>query len=152
VTTGSTIQERGSDRRRSRRFVVHERRSGFERRTPRRYSSLGAAYEGSLVYLRDHPGALVVLLVLANVLSLFDFLLTLVSLRLGFAESNPVMDYFFRGSVAQAGIVKCGLVAVVALALWSLRRYRAALVTAVFLAGLYVAIVLYEVAALAHLA
>jgi hypothetical protein len=146
-----TIQERGTDRRRSHRLVLRERRSGFERRRPRRRSTVGGAYEGSLVYLREHPAALIALLVLANVLSLLDFFLTLTLLRLGFTEANPVMDYFFRSSVLQAGVVKCGLVAVCALAFWSLRRFRPALLAALFMAGLYVAIVLYEIAGLAHL-
>jgi len=37
------------------------------------------------------------------------------------------------------------------LAIWSLRRFRPALVTALFLVGLYAAVVLYEVAGLLHL-
>ena len=147
----AVVQERGADRRRSRRFVVKERRSGFERRRSVRRGPVGAAYESSLVYLRDHPATLIRLLVLANLLSVLDLALTLILLRLGVIEGNPIMEYLFHGSVVQATIVKCGLIAVVSLAIWSLRRFRPALVTALFLVGLYAAVVLYEVAGLLHL-
>jgi hypothetical protein len=151
VQPDAIVYERGGDRRRSRRFVFDERRSGFERRRPRRRWPLGGAYESTLVYLRDHPAALIALLGLANLLSVLDLVLTLTLFRLGVGEANPVMDYFFHGSVVQATIVKCGLIALVSLVLWSLRRRRPALVTALFLIGLYGAVVLYEVAGLVRL-
>ena len=151
VQPDAVVQERGADRRRSRRPVIRERRSGFERRRSVHRGPVGAAYESSLVYLRDHPATLIRLLVLANLLSVLDLTLTLILFRLGVAEGNPIMEYFFDGSVVQATIVKCGLIAVISLAIWSLRRFRPALVTALFLVGLYAAVVLYEVAGLLHL-
>ncbi len=90
-------------------------------------------------------------LVLANLLSLLDLGLTSIALRLGAAEANPVMRYFFEASATQAGIVKCSLVAAASLGIWALRHHRAALMTALFLLAVYGAVVLYEIVGLARL-
>jgi hypothetical protein len=142
---------RGHERRGSRRFVLRERRSGFERRRTRRRTPFGAALDSSLVCLRDHPPALVAVLVLANLLSLLDIGLTLVASRLGAAEANPFMRYFFEASATQAAVVKCGLVVVASLVIWALRHYRVALMTALFFLAVYGAVVLYEIVGLATL-
>ena len=55
ANTQAVIRERGLERRRTPRFVVRDRRSGFERRRSRSRTTPGAAYESSLVYLRDPP-------------------------------------------------------------------------------------------------
>lgn len=141
------LRVRGSDRRRTRRFVFRERRSGFQRRMPRR-APFGAALEASLVYVRDHRGALLAMLALANLLSLIDLWFTTIALRLGAAEANPFMSYLFEASVTQAAVVKCGLVVAVSLGLWALRRYRVALMTAVFFLAVYAAVALYEIVGL----
>lgn len=144
-------RQRGDDRRRSRRIVLVDRRSGFDRRRPVARASPAAVYEASLVFLRDHPRVLFWLLAFANLFSALDLLLTMQLLGLGVTEANPVMDYFFESSMIQAAVVKTGVIAAASLAIWSLRRRRAALVTALFLTGLYGAVVLYELIALAHL-
>jgi len=142
---------RGRDRRRIRRFVLRERRTGFERRwTPRR-TPFGVGLDASLVYLRDHRRALVAMLALANLLSLLDLWLTSIALRLGVAEANPFMRYFFEASATQAAVVKCGLVVGASLGIWALRRYRPALTTALFFLAVYGAVVLYEIVGLAGL-
>jgi len=142
---------RGRDRRRGRRFVLRERRTGFERRwTPRR-TPFGVGLDASLVYLRDHRRALVAMLALANLLSLLDLWLTSIALRLGVAEANPFMRYFFEASATQAAVVKCGLVVAASLGIWALRRYRPALTTALFFLAVYGAVVLYEIVGLAWL-
>ena len=142
---------RGRDRRRIRRFVFRERRSGFERRwTPRR-APLGAMLDASLVFLRDHRGALVAMLAFANLLSLLDLWFTSIALRLGVAEANPLMRYFFEASVTQAAVVKCGLVVAASLGIWALRRYRPALMTAIFFFAVYGAVALYEIVGLTWL-
>ena len=142
---------RGRDRRRGRRFVLRERRTGFERRwTPRR-TPFGVGLDASLVYLRDHRRALVAMLALANLLSLLDLWLTSIALRLGVAEANPFMRYFFEASATQAAVVKCGLVVGASLGIWALRRYRPALTTALFFLAVYGAVVLYEIVGLAGL-
>jgi hypothetical protein len=151
VESAALRRLRGHDRRRTRRFVLRERRSGFERRwTPRR-APFGVALDASLVYLRDHRHALVALLALANLLSLLDFELTSIALRYGVAEGNPFMAYFFEASATQAAVVKCGLVVVASLVIWALRHYRVALMTALFFLAVYGAVVLYEIVGLATL-
>lgn len=141
---------RGPDRRRTHHFVVQERRSGFERRTRHRAAWV-VAFDALLAHFRDHHASLITLLVLANVLSALDLALTLILLRLGVVEGNPVMQYLFQGSSVQAPIVKCGLIAAASLVIWTLRRNRAALETALFLAGLYGAVVIYEIVGLVWL-
>ena len=144
-------RQRGRDRRRTRRFVLLERRSGFERRwTPRR-TPFGVALDASLVYLRDHRRALVATLALANLLSLLDLGLTSIALRLGVAEANPFMRYFFEASATQAAVVKCSLVVAASLGIWALRGYRTALMAALFFLAVYGAVVLYEIIGLAGL-
>ncbi|MCX6373554.1 MAG: DUF5658 family protein [Actinobacteria bacterium] len=129
--------------------MFRERRSGFQRRwTPHR-APFGAALEASLVYLRDHRGALVAMLALANLLSLIDLWFTSIALHLGVAEANPFMRYLFEANVTQAAIVKCGLVVAVSLGIWALRRYRVALMTALFFLGVYGAVAMYEIVGLA---
>lgn len=139
------------DRRRTRRFVLRDRRSGFERRRSQSRGRLGAALDGSLTYLRDHPRTLVEILALVNLLSLLDLGLTLILLRLGVTEANPVMRYLLAASATQAALVKAGIVAAATLAIWVMRRRRAVLKTALFVLGLYGAVVLYELAGLAQL-
>ena len=142
---------RERDRRRSRRFVLRERRTGFERRwTPRR-SPFGVGLDASLVYLRDHRRALVAMLALANLLSLLDLWLTSIALRLGVAEANPFMRYFFEAGATQAAVVKCSLVVAASLGIWALRGYRTALMAALFFLAAYGAVVLYEIIGLSGL-
>lgn len=148
--SNEVVQVRGPDRRRSHRLVVHERRSGFERRTRHRAAWV-VAFEAVLLYFRDHPASLITLLVIANVLSVLDLVLTLILLRMGVVEGNPFMRYLFEGSPAQAPIVKCGLVSAASLAIWTLRRNRAALEAALFLAGAYSVVVIYEIVGLVKL-
>jgi hypothetical protein len=143
-------RSRGHDRRGTRRFVLWDRRSGFDRRKTRRGTPFGAALDSSLLYLRDRPSTLVSLLVLANVLSLLDVRLTIVALRMGAAEANPFMQYFFAAGAAQAAVVKCGIVAAASLGIWALRRRRPALMAALFFVAVYGAVVLYELLALAR--
>ena len=82
----------------------------FARRAP-----FGTALDASLVYLRDHRGALAAVLALANLLSVLDLGFTSIALRLGAVEANPFMRYFFEASTTQAAVVKCGLVFVASL-------------------------------------
>ena len=85
------------------------------------------------------------LLVELWVLNLVDLLLTRYSLAQGFAtESNGVMDYFFRSGTVPTVAFKIGVVTVGTLLLWRLRHYRAALIAAVLLAGIFAAVVAYQ--------
>lgn len=79
------------------------------------------------------------------VLNVCDFILTKYAMWLGFAtESNSVMVYFFRAGDVAAAFFKIGIVTLGCLLLWRLRRYRAALFAAVALAGIFAALVTYE--------
>jgi hypothetical protein len=142
---------RSRDRRRVNRFVLWNRRSGFDRRQRPDRSQVGMALDSSLVYLRDHPPMLLGLLVLGNLLSLLDFWLTSVVLQLGAVEANPFMAYFFAADSTHAALVKFGLIIAASLGIWALRRRRVALLAALFFVALYAVVVLYEVAGLTHL-
>ncbi len=145
------LRLRGRDRRQVNRFVAWNRRSGFDRRRRKSQSQAGLALDTSLVYLRDHPPALVGLLVLGNLLSVLDFWLTSIVLRLGAIEANPFMSYFFAVDATQALLVKCGVILATSVGIWALRRRRIALLAALFFVALYGTVVLYEVVGLTRL-
>ncbi len=139
-----------SERRRGRRFVLRERRSGFERRR-RQGPSPAAALDKLLVYLRTHAVALLVVLIVANLLSLFDLVFTLHVLRLGGTEGNPLMAYLLAASPGQATLMKLVVVAGASVLVWRLRRYRLSLLAALFALGVYGSVVIYECLAVTHL-
>jgi hypothetical protein len=103
------------------------------------------------VHLRDNPRTLVEVLVLANLLSFLDLLLTSILLRQGVGEANPFMRHLFANSAAQAAVVKTGIIAAASLGIWELRRHRPALTAAIFFLLAYGAVVVYELAGLAWL-
>jgi hypothetical protein len=138
-------------RRQRRRFVVHERRSGFQRRERAGQSTPSAALERLLIYLHENAGALLVVLVAANLLNLFDLVFTLRVLRLGATEGNPLMGQLLAAGPAQTAVMKLVLVGSVSLLIWCLRRYRLSLLAALFALGVYASIVLYECVAFIHL-
>ncbi len=144
-------REPGTDRRRRRRFVVRERRSGFDRRRPQDRAPLAAALDASLVHLRDNPRSLIDVLALANLLSLLDLTLTLMLFELGASEANPVMGFFFAEGTLQAAAFKISLLAAASLGIWALRRRRVALLAALLFLAVYGVVVLYELAGLARL-
>lgn len=149
MESAAQLRARENDRRQMRRFVLWDRRLGFDRRRSSYRSPFGAALDGSLVYLRDHPSATVAVLAFANLLSLFDLWLTTIVLRLGAVEANPFMRYFFEASPAQAALVKVGLIGAASLGLWMLRRRRSALMATLFFLVVYAVLVLYEIVGLA---
>ena len=88
---------------------------------------------------------LLLLLVELCTLNVADFALTRYGMWLGFAtESNGVMDFFFKQSDAAAALFKFSMVTGGAIALWFLRRYRAALLAGVLLTGVFAAVVVYQ--------
>jgi hypothetical protein len=109
----------------------------------------GSALTAPLAYLRDHAGALIEVLVLANLLSVVDLIVTLALMRHGVGEANPVMRFLFSLGPAVAASVKVSAVALVSLGIWVLRDRRAALAAAMLLLGAYVAVVAYELLDLA---
>jgi hypothetical protein len=151
LESASFARRIGAERRQQRHFVVNERRSGFERRRRPALSPPAAALDRLLVYLRDSAAALPALLVVVNLLSLFDLAFTLHVLRLGVTEGNPLMKYLFASSPTQAAVMKLVVIAAVSLVIWRLRRYRLALLTALFAVAVYASIVIYECVAFPHL-
>ena len=150
MTIAGTHAARGPDRRSRRRFVFRDRRSGFERREPKRQSVI-PGLDATLVHLRDNPRTLIGVLLFANLLSVLDLMLTLILFREGAGEANPFMGYLFANGVAQGAVVKIAIIAAASLGIWELRRHRPALATAVFFLVAYGAVVLYELFGLALL-
>jgi hypothetical protein len=104
---------------------------------PRRYIPPPLGESGQRVLL--------LLLVELCLLNVADFALTRYSLWLGFAtESNSVMDFFFKQSDVAAAVFKLSMVTGGAVALWFLRRYRAALLAGVLLTTVFAAVVAYQ--------
>lgn len=150
-TSTRTLRTPGHDRRRKRRFVIVERRSGFDRRRSVGRSSLATALEAPVLRLRERPALLAELLLLVNLLSVLDLLLTLTVLRLGAVELNPVMAWLIELGTAPAAAGKIGLVLAATLGLWLLRRHRAALITTLGLLTVYCTLVAFELIGLVRL-
>ena len=126
-----------------------ERRSGFDRRRNVCRSPVASAIEAPLVRLRDDPALLAELLVLINLLSVVDLLVTLAVLRMGAVEINPIMARLLEygpGRAARRQDRSRGAGAT--LGLWSLRRHRAALTTALVLLAVYGSLVTFELVGL----
>lgn len=88
---------------------------------------------------------LLVLLVELSLLNVADFVLTSYAMWLGFAtESNGIMDFLFKQSDVAAAVFKLGMVTGGAVALWLLRRYRAALLAGALLTAVFAAVVAYQ--------
>jgi hypothetical protein len=89
---------------------------------------------------------LLLLLVELWLLNVADLALTRYGMWLGFAtESNGVMAYFLRAGTVPALLFKVGIVSLGALLLWKLRVYVVATVAAALMAGVFAAVVVYQV-------
>jgi hypothetical protein len=121
-----------------------ERRSGFDRRRDVCRSPVAMALEAPIQRLREQPALLAELLVLINLLSIVDLLITLSVLRMGAVELNPVMAWLIDLGTAPAAAAKIGVVLVATCGLWLLRRHRAALTTAALLLVVYASLVTFE--------
>jgi len=142
---------RGPDRRSvARLFVVRERRSGFDRRSRRR-SRFAAELDTTLVNLRDNPATLAALLILGNLLSLADLMLTRVSLSLGAAEANPFMRHVLVDHSTYAAMAKIGVVMALSLVIWRFRRRCRIVGLAVYLVAFYCIVVVYELVVVGRL-
>jgi len=129
----------GEDRRQERHFRFHNRRGGFDRR--RAYPFLRI--------LRDAPWTLFFVLVLVNVFSAVDGLLTTAELASGMArEGNPVFGHLIRVSPYFAGVFKVVVMLAVSVGIWRGRHYRAILLLAPLTAGLYAALLAYHLGSL----
>jgi hypothetical protein len=143
--SATTTERRSVDRRISRKFVVRERRSGFDRRHPRRATAVGGAVDASLLYLRDNASVVIAVLLTANLLSILDLVFTRRALQNGAQEANPLMKALLDWNPAVAGGVKVGIIMALSLLIWKMRRYRIVLQVAVFALVVYAAIIAYHI-------
>ena len=106
---------RGGERRSGRISLrLHERRTGFDRRSP-----------ASLVgWYRDRPHIVGAVLVAVVLLNIADLVLTIRALGRGATEANPVMAALFELGPVTAGAFKVLVGLTFALIVWRLRRYR----------------------------
>lgn len=121
------------ERRQARRFVVWERRTGFDRR---------ADAEGGLRTLSERPEVLLVLLAAVNVMNVLDQLATQRALAAGFTEGNPVMASLIAYDPRVAFLFKILAVLGVSVGVWSLRRYRLILQVGVLMFGVFAGVLL----------
>lgn len=145
VASESNARGGGERRRRRLSFVLHERRSGFDRREPLTAGPTATVFENALTGLRDHPGTLWLLLVTVNALNLVDFVLTLNVLALGGGEANPIMRSLFALDPVYAGAFKIVAVLLTTGLVWRCRRFRSALGAALLMVAIFAAVFFYHV-------
>jgi hypothetical protein len=146
------IDRRCADRRQRRcNFVLHERRSGFDRRIHGSGRTKVAVLENALIGLRDRPRAVWVILAVVNTLNLADFLLTLNVLSRGGGEANPIMRSLFNMGTPWAGTFKMLAVFTATFLIWRCRRFRCALITSLILASVFSAVLFYHLYGIAAL-
>jgi len=126
-------------------MVLHERRTGFDRRGSFGGGSVAAGFDGVLRGLRDRPSFLMIVLITVNILNLVDFVLTLNALAMGGSEANPVMRSLFNMDPAYAGIFKFVAILGVSLIMWRCRRYRSALQAALIVLGVFTLVFFYHI-------
>jgi hypothetical protein len=135
---------RVGERRRQRRRVTREQRTGFDRRVGDRHG-VARVVGSTLRTLRDRPLVLGILLVEANLLNLCDYLLTRFGLSVGaIQEANPVMRGLFSTDARLAGIVKVLIVLGASLTVWKFRRFRPVLATGLIVVGMLLLVVVYQ--------
>lgn len=137
-----TEERLGIDRRRSAfAFVIRDKRSGFDRREP--HSGVAGRF---LAGLRENPERLAMLLIVVNLANLIDMILTWQALRGGLVEGNPVLAAMIAWSPLGAVYFKIGLIAVISLVLWLMRRYKAALKATLVGTAVYGMVIVYHAA------
>lgn len=137
------VEARGLDRRLRRwNFVIHDRRTGFDRRRPATRSARLQEYV--LARLRDHDRNILALLVTGNTLNVLDFVFTLRALDHGATEANPIMRTLLSLDPAAAGAAKMAIMLGVSLLVWRLRRYRLPLLAGVALPVVFGMVLLYH--------
>ena len=126
-------------------FVLHDRRTGFDRRR----SSHPGWWTSLLLHIREHPTVLVIALLGLNVMNALDMMLTLQATDRGAGEANPIIRALLGTGVPQAFAVKLLIVALASLAIWHLKRYRAGITVGIVAAAAYAMVVAYHVVNLA---
>jgi hypothetical protein len=136
----ATDQRRG-ERRRESRFVLRERRTGYDRRKD---SPRGLVPACVHVWCREHAWLLPAILIAANLLSLADIVLTLRVLEAGAVEVNPLLKVLLEFDVYLAATVKAALVAIASLLIWRYRWHRRILPLALVVLAVFAAVVAYQ--------
>jgi hypothetical protein len=140
---------RAKDRRRRRfSFVLHERRSGFDRRERLRANKVSLAFERALLNLRERPRVLFAMLLAVNVLNVADFLLTLNVLSQGGGEANPILRSLFEVDPLYAGIFKLVAVFLTSWLAWRCRRFRSGLEAVIIMLAVFTAVICYHIVGL----
>jgi Domain of unknown function (DUF5658) len=139
------LNRRAGDRRRRRRLVRHEQRSGFDRRSPEGAAQAVVVFENALVRLRDRPATLRLLLFTVNALNMADFMLTLNILNVGGGEANPIMRSLYSMGPLWAGSFKVVAVLLATLLVWRCRCYRDALAAALVMVVIFGMVLAYHV-------
>jgi hypothetical protein len=129
-------------------MVLHERRTGFDRRGPISGGAVAVRFEGLLRGLRDSASSLRVILITVNILNVADFLLTLNALAMGASEANPVMRSLFNVDPVYAGIFKFLAILGVTLLVWRCRRYRSALQASLIVLAVFTLVFVYHIVGL----
>lgn len=121
---------RQGDRRKHRaKFVLRERRCGFDRRAISKHG-LSGRFNALLLAIRDNPGVFVIILITLNALNAIDYVLTLGALGMGREEANPVMRALFSTNPEMAALFKVVVVVAATLLIWQVRRFRGAIIVA----------------------
>jgi len=132
----------GLDRRVKRHYVFMDHRTGFDRRKRRWFFGT----------LRDNPLVLIGLLVVLNVFSLIDGMLTALELTLGVArEGNPVLGNIIQTNGFLAAGLKVLVMIVVSAVIWRWRSHRRILAIVPLALALYAAVLAYHFGSLAGL-
>jgi hypothetical protein len=134
------IERSGLDRRSGQRILhLPERRTGYQRRDP----------SPVLSHLSNNHRLFASLMVGIVIMSAGDWLLTLIALRMGAVEGNPVLDSLLSMNPIAAAGFKAVLTLLVVSLMWTQRKYRsiAAVSLAAFL--LYFALISYHLGGLA---
>jgi hypothetical protein len=147
AAAASELENRRATDRRRRRFslVLHERRSGFDRRERPGVGRVSIAFERALLGLRDRPRLLFGLLVVVNILNLADFLLTLNVLASGGGEANPILKSLFEVDPLYAGLFKVVAVLLTSWLAWRCRRFRSGLEAAVIMLAVFGIVICYHI-------
>jgi hypothetical protein len=136
----------GTERRRRRfSFVLHERRSGFDRRERSGQGRVSVAFERALLGLRDRPRLLLGLLLVVNALNLADFFLTLNVLASGGGEANPILKSLFEVDPLYAGLFKVVAVLLTSWLAWRCRRFRSGLEAALIMLAVFSLVICYHI-------
>jgi hypothetical protein len=146
LTLSQSDERRREDRRQRRfSFVLHERRSGFDRRAVREGGRASRAYQRALLNLRDRPRIIFGILLVANALNLADFFFTLNVLARGGGEANPVLRSLFALDPLYAGIFKVVAVFLMSWLAWQCRRYRSGLEVSLIMLAVFSGVICYHI-------